>query len=125
MTKRCVACGHEAADHEEGFIGASAWTKATGDQPLCHVDDHSCYVAAAAGRATQVNARVAAEGRCIMHNRGDDRPASVIIRVPIGNELPLCAGCWEWWQGTIADPAEADPANVPVWVRPVAAAVSS
>lgn len=35
----CVGCGHRAADHEDGFIGAM-----DGIDHLCHVDDHSCYM---------------------------------------------------------------------------------
>jgi hypothetical protein len=35
----CRLCGHVAADHAEGFMGGEA-----DGQPLCHVDDHSCYV---------------------------------------------------------------------------------
>lgn len=42
--QRCVKCGHAAADHADGILGASIWTDATGEQPLCHTDDHSCYV---------------------------------------------------------------------------------
>lgn len=50
--KRCVACGHRASDHDEGFIGASMWVGRGGEQPMCHVDDHSCYVPTAEARTT-------------------------------------------------------------------------
>jgi hypothetical protein len=72
-----------------------------------------------AENAARVNAELAAAGLCFMHNPEDGRRATAIIRVPIGNELPLCSECWAWWQGTIADPATADPHNVPEWVRGV------
>jgi hypothetical protein len=36
--ERCAMCGHSASDHREGWMGGEA-----DDQPLCHVDDHSCY----------------------------------------------------------------------------------
>jgi hypothetical protein len=68
-----------------------------------------------------VNARLAAAGRCVLHNPEDNRPATVIIGLPNGNEIPLCAECWEWWQGTIRD-ANADPNVVPDWVHCLSAA---
>lgn len=37
--KRCVACGHTAADHPDGVMGARV-----DDDWYCHQDDHSCYV---------------------------------------------------------------------------------
>lgn len=65
-----------------------------------------------ASRQAQVNARLAAEGRCIMHNSDVNAAAAHLMELPIGNVIPLCTPCCDWWK---ADAAESgDPASQPV-----------
>lgn len=37
--KRCVACGHTEADHDDAIMGARI-----GEDWYCHQADHSCYI---------------------------------------------------------------------------------
>lgn len=65
-----------------------------------------------AQRVAHANARLAAEGRCIMHNSDVTIPAQHLLELPIGNVLPLCGPCLDWWK---ADAAETgDPMTQPV-----------
>lgn len=65
-----------------------------------------------ARNVADVNARLAAEGRCVLHNTGTDIPARYLMELPIGNVLPLCLGCCAQWR---ADAKETgDPAMQPV-----------
>lgn len=48
-------------------------------------------------------------------------PATIVIGLPIGNEIPLCTECWDWWQADQAQAVVADPMSVPVWVKTITA----
>lgn len=62
------------------------------------------------------NARIAVEGRCVMHNPDVTIPATHLLEVPIGNVLPLCTPCLEWW---VQDAKETgDRYSQPVSIRP-------
>lgn len=50
-----------------------------------------------AGNQAEVNARLAAAGRCVLHNGGVNQPARFLMELPIGNVLPLCVECHAWW----------------------------
>lgn len=63
-----------------------------------------------AANAARVNARLAAEGRCIMHNSDVRIPAEHLVELPIGNVILLCAPCFTEW--LVA--AKEDPSMVPL-----------
>lgn len=59
---------------------------------------------------------IATEGRCVMHNPDVTIPATHLLEVPIGNVLPLCTPCLEWW---VQDAKETgDRYSQPVSIRP-------
>lgn len=67
-----------------------------------------------ARNVAEVNARLAADGRCVLHNTDVTIPARYLLELPIGNVLPLCADCHAWW---LADAIETgDPMARPVRV---------
>jgi hypothetical protein len=72
-----------------------------------------------AAHVAQVNDRIRAAGVCVLHNPGEAPAARYVMRVPIGNELPLCEDCCAWWRADAA--ARPDDASVqPVWIVGVA-----
>lgn len=70
-----------------------------------------------ARNVADVNARLAAEGRCIMHNTDTDIPARYLLELPIGNVLPLCPACCAWWCVEAKDTR--DPARQPVRITDI------
>lgn len=68
-----------------------------------------------AANQARVNARLEAEGRCIMHNSDVVVAAEYLLEVKIGNILPLCGPCCDQWRLDAND----DPAMEPVSMKPV------
>lgn len=71
-------------------------------------------------RQAAVNARMAAEGRCGIHPGYPQLniPARYLVELPIGNVVPVCAECCDWWR---ADAAESDdPWSQPVRITEIA-----
>lgn len=66
-----------------------------------------------AANQARVNARLAAEGRCIMHNSDVTIPAEYLLEVQIGNVLPLCGPCCAQWRLD----AKEDPSLTPATIR--------
>jgi hypothetical protein len=62
-----------------------------------------------------VNARLAAKGRCYMHNK--DIPARYLLELPIGNVVPLCVECCAWWRKDAAE--SGDPWSQPVRITEI------
>lgn len=75
----------------------------------------SDFAAMMASNQARANARLAVEGRCVMHNSGINIPAAYLLELPIGNVLPLCAPCCAWWRTNAKETG--DPASQPVSIR--------
>lgn len=70
-----------------------------------------------AQRVADTNARLAAEGRCFMHNSYETVPARYLMELPIGNVVPLCTPCRDWW---VADAEQSDdPMTQPVRIMEI------
>jgi hypothetical protein len=50
-----------------------------------------------ARNVAEVNAWLVVQGRCYMHNSDLFVPAVAVMRLAIGNEVPLCQPCLDWW----------------------------
>ena len=68
-------------------------------------------------RVAITNARLADEGRCIMHNTDANIPARYLLELPIGNVLPLCVECCAWWRTDARE--SGDPAAQPVSITEI------
>lgn len=51
-----------------------------------------------ARNVTDVNARMAAEGRCVLHNPDVFEQAAFLVELPIGNVIPMSAACLDQWR---------------------------
>jgi hypothetical protein len=65
-----------------------------------------------ATRVGEVNARLVAAGRCIMHNSDVDIPARYAMALQNGNVVPLCVECCAWWRQDAQE--SGDPMSQPV-----------
>jgi hypothetical protein len=76
-----------------------------------------CWSAAHDRNVAEVNARVLAEKRCLMHNTDVSIPARYVMLLPIGNEITLCVECCAWWRQDAAETG--DPETQPIWIREI------